>query len=131
MWWKILAVWLLCMAGAILNGTLREFVFNPWIGTAWGHVLSTVLLSLLILAITWSTIGWMAPASAAQAWAIGIAWFVLTLAFEFGFGRIVSHKSWQVLLADYHLWEGRIWVMVPLITAVAPVWMARLRGLIP
>lgn len=129
MWWKILAVWLLCMVGAILNGTFREFVLNPWIGTAWGHVLSTVLLSLLILAITWATIGWMAPSSPAQAWAIGIAWLLLTLAFEFGFGRLVANKSWQVLLADYHLWEGRIWVMVPLITAVAPVWMARLRGL--
>ena len=130
MWWKILAVWLLCMVGAILNGTLREFVLNPWIGTAWGHVFSTVLLSLLILAITWATIPWMAPTSPAQAWAIGIAWLVLTLAFEFGFGRLVAHKSWQVLLADYHLWEGRIWVIVPIITALAPVWMARLRELI-
>ncbi len=68
MWWKSLAVWLLCMVGAILNGTLREFALNPLIGTAWGHVLSTVLLTLPILAITRTTIKWMAPSGPAQAW---------------------------------------------------------------
>ncbi len=130
MWWKILAVWLLCMVGAILNGTFREFVLNPWIGAAWGHVLSTMLLLLLILVITWATIPWMAPASPRHAWTIGITWLLLTLAFEFGFGHFVAHKSWQVLLADYHLWEGRIWILVPIITTLAPVWIARLRGLI-
>ncbi len=130
MWWKILAVWLLCMVGAILNGTLREFVLNPWVGAAWGHVLSTILLLFLILAITWATIPWMAPANPKHSWTIGITWLLLTLAFEFGFGRFVAHKSWQVLLADYHLLEGRIWVIVPIITALAPVWMARLRELI-
>jgi len=71
MWWKALAVWFLFMVVAIANGTLRQFVINPAIGVAWGHVISTVLLCTIILGITWATIRWMGPADAGQAWAIG------------------------------------------------------------
>ena len=53
---------------------------------------------------------------------------MLTLAFEVGAGRL-SGKPWSVVLADYDLLRGRIWVLVPIVTFLAPLWVGRLRGL--
>jgi hypothetical protein len=100
MWWKALVIWFLFMVGAIANGTLRQFVINPTIGEAWGHVLSTALLCMIILAITWASIQWVGPVDAGQAWTIGAAWLAMTLAFEFGMGHYISLISWAEMLAD-------------------------------
>jgi hypothetical protein len=50
---------------------------------------------------------------------VGFAWMVLTLTFECGLG-FVTGLSWSEILADYDLMAGRIWILVPLFTAVAP-----------
>lgn len=131
MWWKALAIWLLFMVGAIANGTLRQYLINPAIGSAWGHVLSTVLLCAIILAINWASIRWIGPTDAGQAWTIGVVWLVMTLAFEFGMGHFISRISWAEMLADYNVLKGRVWVFVPLVVLIAPWWMAKLRGLLP
>jgi hypothetical protein len=131
MWYKALVVWFLFMVAAIANGTLRQFVINPAIGAVWGHVLSTVLLCAIILVITWLCIRWIGPADVGQAWTIGIAWLLMTLAFEFGMGYFISRLSWAEMLAQYNLMKGQVWVFVPLITLLAPWWMAKLRGLLP
>jgi hypothetical protein len=129
MWWKAFVVWLLFMVGAIANGTLRQFVINPAIGEAWGHVISTVLLCAIILTITWLCIRWIGPTDVGEAWAIGAVWLVMTLAFEFGMGHFISHLSWAEMLADYNVLQGRVWVFVPFVTLIAPRWMAELHGL--
>ena len=56
----------------------------------------------------------------------GMSWVVMTLGFEFGSGRLVGKLAWSELLADYDVRAGRIWVLVPLWTAVAPEVMRRL-----
>jgi hypothetical protein len=53
---------------------------------------------------------------------------VLTVLFEFGFGHFVMGNSWDTLLADYNVLEGRIWVMVLITETVAPYLMGRLSG---
>ena len=61
--------------------------------------------------------------TARTALAIGAAWAVLTLSFEFGFGRYVVGQSWAELPEAYNLANGRLWVLVPLWTLVAPAVM--------
>ena len=39
-------------------------------------------------------------------------------------------KTLCELLVDYDVTQGRIWVLVPIVTAMAPWWMARVRGLV-
>lgn len=131
MWWKAIAVWLLFMVGAIANGTLRIKIIIPVTGEPVGHLISTALLCLIILGITWLTISFLGPDSAAKAWAIGAIWLLMTLAFEFGVGYFIGHHSWPEMLADYNVLKGRVWLFVPLITLLAPWWMAKLRGLLP
>lgn len=131
MWGRVFLIWLLFMVGAIANGTLRVKLIIPFTGEALGHIISTILLCVIILCITWYTVPWLAPATGQQAWAIGAGWLLLTLAFEFGVGYFISHHSWPEMLADYNVLKGRVWVAVPIITFIAPWWMANLRQLLP
>lgn len=131
MWWKALLIWLLFMVGAIANGTLRVKLIVPFTGEALGHIISTALLSVIILCISWSTVPWLAPATRHDAWGIGAGWLFLTLAFEFGVGYFIGHHGWAEMLADYNVLKGRVWAVVPLITFFAPWWSAHVRGLLP
>ena len=92
------------------------------------RAISTVILSGLILLVTWYLIRWIGPQSSKQALGVGASWLVLTLFFEFGAGRFAG-RPWSVILADYDVMRGRIWVLVPLVTFLAPCWVGRMRGL--
>ncbi len=130
MWWKAVLLWFVLMVLAILNGTVRLKLIIPYTGLTVGLVISTVMLCGLILLATWMGIRWVGPASASQAWGIGLLWLVMTLGFEFGAGHFLFKKPWSELLVDYDITLGRIWVLVPIVTAMAPWWMAKLRGLL-
>jgi hypothetical protein len=62
---------------------------------------------------------------------VGVLWLVLTLAFEFLIGHYVLEKPWTALLEDYDIRRGRIWVAVLVMVLLAPLWSARLKGLLP
>jgi hypothetical protein len=129
MWWKAVLFWFLLMVLAILNGTVRIRCIVPLTGLTAGLAISTVLLCALVLLATWFGIRWLGPASAPQAWGTGLLWLVMTLVFEFGAGHYLFRKPWNELLVDYDLSRGRIWVLVPFVTVMAPWIMAKARGL--
>ena len=128
---RALAVWLLLLVLAILNGAFREAVLNPKLGPKTGHVGSTVMLSGLVLALTWLTIAWIGPATSRAALGIGLLWTGLTLAFEFGAGHWLFHKPMAELLYDYNVVRGRIWPLVLVATVLSPVLAGRWRHLWP
>ena len=130
MTWRAVAVWFAILALASLNGAAREAWLIPRMGQALGRALSTAILCTLVFLVTWLTIGWIRPATAGQALAIGALWLVLTLAFEFLAGHYLFHQPWGVLLEDYDLSRGRIWIVVLIVVLIAPLWTARLRGIL-
>lgn len=110
---------------AIGNGVLREAFLKKYTGNFAAHQLSTLSLILFFAAyIAWA-MKRFAPASSTQALAVGLLWLLLTLAFEFGFGRWQG-QSWTTLLADYNLLKGRLWILVPLWVGFAPFLFYRL-----
>ena len=123
---RALAAWLLLLLLAVLNGAFREAVLVPWLGVKAAHVVSTLLLAGFILGATALTIGWIAPASTSGALEVGALWLLLTVAFEFLAGHFLFRKPWSVLLADYDLGQGRLWVLVLVVTALAP-WISHRR----
>jgi hypothetical protein len=127
---RALAVWLLLVALAVVNGAFRVSFLIPRIGEHAGHVVSTILLSILILVTAWLTIGWIRPAALNDAVLIGFLWLALTVVFEFGAGHFVFRQPWERLLADYNLAKGRIWILVLLVTLKAPAIAAKARGLL-
>ena len=117
---RALLVWFGILLLAILNGAFRQGVLVPRLGDASAHVVSTVSLCALILATTWLAMPWLRPATTWRAWQIGLLWVVMTVAFEFLAGHYLFGRSWEYLLADYQIARGRIWVLVLIVTAVAP-----------
>jgi hypothetical protein len=124
---KALMIWAAILVLAILNGALREAFLIPWLGTVPGLVLSGVLLSAIIIGITYVALPWLDARRVSQLLAVGLGWFALTLVFEFSLG-VWQGKSWSVLLEAYTFKSGNIWPVVLLVTALAPYIAARLRG---
>jgi hypothetical protein len=125
---RTLVVWLVLLVLAILNGAGREALLTPHLGPAVAHVISTITLCALILATSWLTVSWIAPSTTRDALAAGGTWLAMTFAFEFLAGHYLFGKPWPVLVADYNLLRGRVWVLVPLVTLLAPLWAWRLRN---
>ncbi|HNF43678.1 MAG TPA: hypothetical protein PLT49_08420 [Ferruginibacter sp.] len=116
---KYFLAWFPMLLLAIGNGALREFVFRKYMGELPAHQLSTFSLLLLFTIYIRFVIHWIPPVSARQALLIGLFWLALTLLFEFGFGRYRGN-SWEKLLADYNILEGRLWLLIPAWVATAP-----------
>jgi hypothetical protein len=90
---KVVVVWFGLLLVAILNGTLREMLLAPRLGVDAGHFASTVTLCAAIALVTWIAIDWVGPATATEAWTVGVIWLGLTVAFEFLGGHYLFGNS--------------------------------------
>jgi hypothetical protein len=117
---KALVAWLLILCLAVANGALREAVLTPAFGKTAGLVLSGALLSLLVVVVAYGLVRAIGSLAIPQALGIGLLWLCLTVAFEFGFGWYVQHKSRDELLEAYTFQDGNIWPVVLVITLIAP-----------
>ena len=126
---KAVAVWLAILVCAVLNGALREGLLLRWLGKPVAPMLSGALLSIVILAIAWFAVAWFGRMAASRFVSVGVLWLLLTLAFEFTFGRLVQNQSWAQLFQAYTFKDGNIWPLVLVVTALAPLLSARIRGL--
>jgi hypothetical protein len=113
---------------AVLNGILREFVLARTFSDLRAHQLSCLTGVLLFWGYTW-LIGLKWPLhSAKQAMTAGVVWLILTVAFEFSFGRYVAHHSWEKLLQDYNIFAARLWVFVLLAVGFLPLVVFKTRS---
>lgn len=130
LWTKALALWLAILVLAVINGALREAVLMPALGNASGLVASGAVLAMCISLVAWVGVPWFGRLRARQWLLIGACWLVLTLVFEFGFGRLAQHKTWPELLEAYTFKDGNLWSLVLAATFLAPWCAARFRGAI-
>ena len=128
---RALVVWLLMLLAASANGAVRESLLIPIMGDVAGRALSTLMLSIIVVLLTWLTIQWIHPSGRRDSWIIGGLWVVLTLAFEFVGGHFLFGTQWSQLLEDYNVLRGRIWIVTLVTIAVAPRACARGRSLVP
>jgi len=112
-WLRALLVWVLLVVLAILNGTGREALLSPRLGATAGHLVSSVLLASLICPTAWLTIPGIAPGTARRAWAVGVLWVVLTIAFEFLAGHYAFGHAWPKLRAKEMVDRGRVELPTP------------------
>ncbi len=125
---RSIVIWLGLMVVAIANGAFREAVLKPRLGELAGRIISTLMLCALIFGIAVLSIGWIGPSDARQELVVGFVWLGLTTAFEFLAGHYLFGDPWEKLLADYNILRGRLWVLVPITTFLAPWLAARIRG---
>jgi len=124
---RSVAVWLVIIAVEIAHGIARTLFLAPLVGDFRARQIAVLTGSALILTISTMFIRWLRPARVADAVAIGVAWLVLTLAFELAFGRYVVQASWSRIAEDYNLAHGGLLPLGLLVLAVAPLIAARWR----
>lgn len=129
-WAKAGALWLAILALAMANGTLREKWLVPSLGSVSALVLSGILLSGCIFVVALLAAPWVGRLSSARWLALGALWLAMTLAFEFGFGRLVQHKPWAEILEAYTFKGGNLWPAVLVVVLISPWLAAKLRALV-
>ncbi len=115
-------------AGALVgvaNGILRETTYARRVDEQTAHQVSgitaVVAFSVLFRALDQR---WPLP-SRRSALRVGMAWLLMTLGFEFGFGRLVAKQTWSELMADYDVVHGRTWPLVLLWITIGPAVVSR------
>ena len=124
---KAVAIWLLMVVAAMANGLLRDGLLNVLLGPRLALPVSGVLLSALILAITWVCLPFIRTGTAGGYLGIGLLWLVLTLAFEFLFGHFVAGKPWPEMVSIFDLRSGNLFSIILLVCTIAPWTAAKIR----
>jgi hypothetical protein len=117
--------WLGGAAIGVVNGIAREKTYGRALGEHAAHNVSGAT-AVAGFAGYFALLQrrWPIP-STRGALAIGAGWLSLTVAFEFGFGRLVAKQSWDELLADYDVAAGRTWPFVLAWIALGPAFVRR------
>jgi hypothetical protein len=117
---KALGIWVMLAISAIVVATFRNAVLLPTFGEQTAHQLGTVLYLIVQFSIIFFFIKKIKTKEAKTLLGIGIFWVVITVIFEFLFGHFVMSYPWKKLLADYNLFNGRLWVLVLINNMAAP-----------
>ena len=104
----------------IVNGSVREFLLKNYFGDEIANRVSVFSLIILIFIYGLVVRKKINIVSRLDAVSCSMIWIVLTLCFEFGFGHFVFDKSFETLLADYNVLEGRLWPLVLIFTGLLP-----------
>lgn len=129
-WIKALVLWLAILVLAVINGAAREKLFIPALGNTAGLITSGMILASCIFLVAWLGVPWYGRLAGMQWLQIGAFWLVLTLLFEFGFGRLVQHQTWAELLEAYRFKGGNIWPLVLVVTLISPWCAAKIRAVL-
>lgn len=128
MYSKYLLVWLLLAVVAVVNGIVRQSTYGKLMPELAAHQVSTLIGIVATGVVVWLVHRIWPLESATQAWAVGAAWFAMTILFEFGFGHFVAGHPWQRLFADYNILEGRVWPLFLAWILVLPSIIHRMAG---
>jgi len=108
------------------NGVLRVSTYGRHIRELTAHQVSTLTGAVLMGLYIYAVSRVFKFDSARQAVLVGVMWFVMTIGFEFGFGRYVAGHDWSHLFRDYDLSSGRVWLLFLIWVMIAPYVFYRL-----
>jgi hypothetical protein len=129
----VLRAFLICLLIAVaevLHGILRVRLLNRRIGDHSARQIAVFTGSGIILVIAWFSVPWLGASTTGQLLGVGFLWLAVMLAFEIAFGRLVFRASWQRLAADFDFRKGELLSIGMAVLLVAPLLMAKLRGLV-
>jgi len=129
MYLSLLITWLLFIPIAILNGSIRNFLYAPYTGELLAHQISTLILITLFILISYLRHAKLFTTSTfSKLLSIGSFWVFLTILFEFGFGHFIMDNPWSRLIADYNILTGRIWGLFLISEFLSPLIIRALRS---
>lgn len=119
-------VWLFIIAAETVHGVLRRLLLVPLVGDLPARQIGVLIGVLLILAVAYHCVGWIAAWSKIQLLGVGVLWVVLTVLFEIGLGRFVLGLPWERLTEDDPTRGGFMGLGLAFM-AFSPLLAARLR----
>ena len=114
-------VWLIIIAVETMNGILREVLISPIVGGRTGRQISFGIAIILITAITFAFIRWIAAVDIGRLIGVGLLWAVLTFVFEVAASRIVAGRSWADTMADFAPASGGLMAFGLAFLAIIPI----------
>ena len=117
---KILLAWLIILPFMIANGIVRELAIKPFVAPQVAEAISVVIAVVIMLALTRRLLRPISGQPTSQLVRASAILVLLTVAFEFLFGHYVDRKSWSELIANYELWNGRLWPIALTTLAFTP-----------
>lgn len=127
---RALLYWLGMLAVIFCLGALREGLLRPAVGELpalfAGTAAALVAIALFARRFVARTV-----VTAGESLLVGAFWVALTATFEFGFFHYAMGVSWEMLLADYNILEGRLMGVLMLTTLLAPYAFALRSGTRP
>lgn len=110
---KIFLTWVLFIPIAIANGVLRETTYKYLVGDLAAHQIGTmIIVSAFVVWVYILRKDDFKLLGDSKLFAIGLSWVVMTILFEFGFGHFIDGISWEKLVADYNIFQGRVWSLM-------------------
>lgn len=132
MLFKIVTTWALFIPVAIANGVTRDLLYKPVVGDLAAHQISTVIaITAFIFLVYFLRRDDFKYLTVFKLLIVGFVWVVMTVIFEFGFGHYIEKLSWERLLADYNILNGRVWSLMLLTELFTPLLVkvvSKLRG---
>lgn len=113
--------WIVMVVLAILNGAIRQYFFLPKVGEQSAHVFGTIIFLILQFAVIHIYITTYCIYETALLLKTGFFWVGLTVLFEFVFGHYIMKHPWKRLIADYNIFNGRLWILVLINNVTAPL----------
>ncbi|HAA27036.1 MAG TPA: hypothetical protein DCE56_04320 [Cyanobacteria bacterium UBA8553] len=118
---RYILAWIPMIFIGIINGIVREVTYGKYLNELRAHQVSTITGVLLFSFYIWALTRLWSIESPEQALLIGFIWLGLTVVFEFTFGHYIAGHSWSRLLSDYNILAGRVWIVVLIWIAIAPL----------
>ena len=127
---KATGIWLVIILAAIANGAFRDNILAPELGAVTALPVSGILLSLVIVALSWLSVPLLGRHDTLTWLAVGLLWVILTLTFEFSFGYFIAGLSLQEIIQVFDLSSGNLFLLALLTAGLSPRFAAQLRGLV-
>jgi hypothetical protein len=117
---KSILYWIPLPFIGVLNGIFRGIVLSNVTPETSARQISSILMIGWIALYTKLIFHKLELKRSAEPWILGITWIVLTMVFEFLVG-IITNTSIHTMMADYNVFEGRLWGFVLMSLLVIPV----------
>lgn len=122
---KSISFWFVLLVLALVNATLRETTYKPfltpYIGT-WAHQISSVTGILFFYAAIYLFLKKMKDFyTKKDLIKVGLLWIVMTIAFESFMNLCIRHLNFSQVMQTYYFWRGETWIFVLLSLLVSPL----------
>ena len=122
-----LIIWVIFAVVEFLDGILIRVLASPGLGNYGVHVTSTIRLFCFVIIMTYILIRSLdiRYCSMTDMLFIGLLWFVLSVTYRFVYSHYVRYYPWNLLLAEYNIFEGGLRGFILLAQLLTPYLLGR------